>query len=463
MASTRKSEPSLTADALAALLFQHWDIPGDAAFVAAYSGGLDSSVLLHLLVTLRSAYPFSLRAVHIDHRLHPRSCDWGIHGEQVCRELAVPFSLYPVTVNVASRDGMEAAARCARYEQLAAVLQPGEFLLTAHHQDDQAETVLLQLLRGAGVAGMAAIPARTAFGQGELLRPLLDYPRRAVRQYAIEHALAWIEDPSNADLRWRRNFIRSEVLPRLQGHWPEAMQALARAARHAAEAQSLLDDIAGNDLHACQDGTTGRYPFSLSTTAIQQLPVSRQRNLLRYWLRLQNFLSPDTRHLQQLIHLVSMETRTHRARLHWQGVEVWKYRNQLVALPHMDCPPVKLDVPWDLDLPLHVPNIGRLTAVPTSGTGLSRERLLQDGLRVRLRHGGECLRLPGRQHRHSLKKLLQANGVPPWERQRLPLFYTAGELVAVADRWVSADYVADQSEPAVQIVWDPCPLTGSCP
>ena len=455
MESTRKPESFFSPEALATQLFQRWRIHAGATFRVAYSAGMDSHVLLHALASLRQAYPFSLSAIYIDHGLQPQSMDWGEHGARICRDLSVSYSVHRVVVTATSRDGLEAAARRARYDQLDRQLQAGEFLLTAHHQDDQAETILLQMLRGAGVPGMAAIPPRAPFGRGELLRPLLGFSRTSLHAYAAANALRWVEDPSNRDLRWRRNFVRSDVLPRIEQYWPEARQVLARTAMHASEALELLDEVAVEDLAECRHPDRNRYLHTLSATAVCRLTPARQRNLLRYWLRTQNYMVPGTHQLDELLRQVTTESRSRHARIQWTGGEVWRYRDRLVVVPRQQLPDSRLDVAWDVTGPLQLPNVGRLHAKSSRGAGVSRNRLTSTELRVRLRQGGENLRLPGRAHRHALKKLLQAEGVPPWERSRLPLFYANDELVAVADRWVSADYAAQPDEPALQIVWEP--------
>jgi tRNA(Ile)-lysidine synthase len=359
-----------------------------------------------------------------------------------------------VRVTAVAEEGLEAAARRARYAALAELLGPGDFLLTAHQRDDQAETVLLQLMRGAGIAGLAAMPARAAFGPGELVRPLLGFARAALLAYAREHRLDWIEDPSNADLRLRRNFLRAEILPRLQQHWPEANAMLVRSAGHAAEAQALLDDLARMDLAGCMPADDPRYPYALSVTVFAALPAARQRNLLRYWLRQQGFLVPSARQLEEVQTLIRTAPRTRQACLRWSGAELWRYRERLVIVPWRPVPDRRLDVAWDLRAPLELPGIGRLRTVAVTGRGLVPERLGEQ-VRVRLRQGGEPVLLPGRRHHHALKKLLQAAGVPPWERIRLPVLYAGDQLAAVADRWVCAAFAAQPGESGLEIVWEP--------
>ena len=451
----RKPDPAFTAAALSARLSKDWRLPAGAHLRVAYSGGIDSHVLLHALAAARPSHGYALSAIYIDHGLQPDSRAWGEHCARVCAALAVPFDAQRVAVTAIQRDGPEAAARRARYTALAARLASGEFLLTAHHRDDQAETVLLQLLRGSGVAGLAAMPERAPLGHGELLRPLLGFSRAALREYASAQRLEWIEDPSNQVLHLRRNFLRTEIVPRLEQHWPEARQSLARTAAHSAEAQALLDERAREDVDTCRSPDASRYPHALHAAAVARFSAARQRNLFRYWLRSQGFRPPDRQRLDELCRRVASESRSRQACVQWEGAEVWRYRDRLVAVPGQALPDTAMDVTWDLSAPLQLSGVGRLRAEPVHGHGLSRARLRASGVQVRMRHGGELLQLAGRAHRHAVKKLLQTAGVPPWERLRLPLFYAHDELVAVADRWVASAYEAQPDETAIRIIWEP--------
>ena len=443
------------------MLFDELRLPPGTRFRLAYSGGLDSHVLLHALAALRARHSCSVSAIYIDHGLQPSAPAWGEHCAHICAQMGVAFSCERIQVSGAADNGLEAAARRARYQALRALLAPGEMLLTAHHRNDQAETVLLQLLRGAGVAGLAAMPVRANFGAGELLRPLLAVTRAALHAYAIEHQLHWIEDPSNRDARLRRNFLRSEILPRLATQWPEADAMLARTARYAAETLELLDETAALDLCACQQAAE-HSPHALSVDAVARLSEAHQRNLLRYWLRQQGLRVPGTRTLNLVLAHLRHAPRSQHACVRWPDAEIWRYRDLLVAVPVQAAPDPALDVIWNLRTPLDLPGVGRLRAEPVRGRGLAATRL-NGALSIRLRRGGETLLLPGRRHHHALKKLLQAGGVSPWLRARLPLLYADDTLVAVADRWVCAPYAARPGEDGLAIVWEPAPQIGREP
>lgn len=462
-ASLRKPDSGFSPAALAAVLSGELCLPPSVRLLLALSGGLDSTVLLHALAVLRTVFPLSLRAVHIDHALHPDATAWGRACAQACAQLAVPFDVRQVTVSTVAADGLEAAARRARYAALSDLLMPGEILVTAHQRDDQAETVLLQLLRGTGVAGLAGIPARAAFGRGELVRPLLGFARAALETYGRSHGLVWIEDPSNADLRLRRNYLRTEIMPRLRSAWPEADRMLVRAAGHAAEAVELVDELADGDLAGCRArDATVHVREALSVAQLTSLSPARQRNVLRRWLRQQGFLVPGAQQLEILLAQLGHTPRSQHACVRWPGAEVWRYRDQLVALAPQALPDAALTATWDGQQPLHLPGIGRLSAESVRGAGIAHQHLAA-GLRVGLRQGGERLRLPGRSGHQALKKLLQAAAVPPWLRGRLPVFYAAGALVAVGDLWVCAGYAAGTGEDGAQIVWDPYAGAGAEP
>ena len=419
-------------------------IATDARLVVAYSGGLDSHVLLHGLCALRAARGWRVEAVHIDHGLQPASGDWAGHCRRVCETLAVACAIERIEVRGVREEGLESAARRARYAALARHIGPGDVLLTAHHQDDQAETVLLQLLRGAGLAGLAAMPPIAAFAAGRHARPLLGFTRSALATYARQERLSWIEDTSNRDTRLARNFLRHRLLPLIAERWPTAPRQLARTARHAAEAAALLEELAAADLADC--GTNAGE--ALAIDRLMRYSPARQRNLIRHWLRTRGFRPPTAMHLERILAHAHRPPRTRHAAVGWPGVQVRRYRDALFVLPAAPAPDRRLELPWDPPQPLEIAGTGwRLHAVATTGAGLSQERLRRARVVVGLRRGGERCRLPGRAHRHTLKKLLQDAGVPPWERERLPLIYADDELAAVGDRWICEPFCARTDEP----------------
>ncbi len=434
--------------ALQDVLEKRLGLPLTTSFVVAYSGGRDSHALLHAL----HALGVPLRAVHVDHQLQPSSREWSEHCVRICAALSVRCVVERIEIHPTGEESIEAAARRLRYQRLAAQMRAGEILLTAHHEDDQAETVLLVLLRGSGAHGLAAMPAVTEFGPGRHARPLLDFSRAAITAYAEREKLSWVEDTSNRDQRMSRNFLRAQILPLLEQRWPAAARVIARAAAHGAETAALLDEIAHADLSTCGKNDGVR----LALTPLQQLSPARQRNLLRYWIRHNGFHAPSAQHLDQILEQVNRPSRSGLACVDWPGTEVHRYRDQLTIQARAPSPDHALELRWQPPATVRIPDIGlNLRAVAVAGEGLSQTRLAQVPLTVRLRQGGEVCQLVGREHHHKLKKLLQQAGVPPWERQRLPLIYAGDELAAVGDRWVCAPFAAQANEAGWRIVLEP--------
>ncbi|NIR59118.1 MAG: tRNA lysidine(34) synthetase TilS, partial [Gammaproteobacteria bacterium] len=280
-------------DDLVAVLAHH--APA-ARYWVAYSGGLDSLVLLHALAARRDRLGAPLAAVHVDHGLHPDSGRWAAHCARTCAALGVPYECRVVEATAASGESPEAAARRARYEALAGLLEPGACLLTAHQRDDQAETLLLQLLRGAGPDGLAGMPMCRPLGAGWHLRPLLDWERADLHAYARAQGLEWVEDASNRDTGIDRNYLRHIVLPALRERWPGAPATLARAARHQAEAAELLVALGRADARAAADAAPG----TLRASALRDLPAPRQRNLLRAWIARAGLPAPSAAQLERV-------------------------------------------------------------------------------------------------------------------------------------------------------------------
>jgi tRNA(Ile)-lysidine synthase len=410
----------------------------------AYSGGLDSHALLHATAALRDR-GWHASAIHIDHGLHPDSAGWAKHCAAVCDRLGLGYHVERVAVIKTREHGPEDAARRARYACLARHIGPNDVLLTAHQQDDQAETVLLQLLRGSGPHGLAAMPALSLFGQGRHGRPLLAFSRAQIERYARTEGLAWIEDPSNRDARIARSLLRAEVFPRLLKRWPEAPRSLARAARHMAEAAHLLDELAALDLASCQQPDS-----SLDTGGLARLSEARQRNIVRFWIRARGLRAPSPALLEQVTAQVARLPQTRHAVVAWADGEVRRYRDRLVLRRRFEAPQPFV-LAWNPPAPLELTG-RRLRVVAGLGDGLSQQRLSGRRLTVRSRRGGEICQLAGRSHHTKLKKLLQAAGVPPWERSSLPLMYVDDELAAIGDRWVCEPFRARADEGSWRIV-----------
>jgi tRNA(Ile)-lysidine synthase len=436
--------------------------PDIRRLIVGYSGGLDSHVLLHLLATRHESWPErTLEAVYVDHGLQTASAAWGTHCARVCHDLGIPFRVLNIDARPAPGESPEAAARRARYATLAVELGPDDALLTGHHRDDQAETLLLQLLRGAGPHGLAAMPAAARLGQGWLLRPLLQTDRAALLAYAHEHCLRWIEDASNQDTGFDRNYLRHRVLPLLRERWPAANRSLARSARLCAETAGWLDVEADADLARL----ASHRAEGLHIPALRELSEPRQRNLLRYWLRQLGLPIPDSRQLSHILHDIPSAGRDRQPCVRWPGGEVRRYRDMLYAMPPLPPHDARQTFIWRSTTegwpPLDLPGVGRLRLRETRGAGLRAEALADDLLRVGFRQGGEHFHPAGRSHGQELKKLLQEVGIPPWERDRLPLLYRDQALLAVVGLGVAADHAAAPGETGWQLVWQSPSAAGS--
>ncbi len=402
-------------------------------WLVAFSGGIDSTVLLHALSGIRDQQQNEIIAIHVDHGLHPDSSKWEAHCRQFAEGLDVAYVSKQVSVSEEYRNGPEAAARQARYAVLQTLVTHGDCLLSAHHEDDQDETLLLNLMRGSGQAGLAGIGAMQNFGQGRLLRPLLGVSGDAIEDYAKRHDLRWIEDPSNADTRFDRNFLRQEIVPSLAARWPAVAARLRQSADLASEASALLRDLADIDLAAMGS------PQRLNLEALQALSLERQRNLLRRAISLCGLPAPPATRLYQAVHELIPAREDAQPLVKWSGTELRRYRNHLYVMPAIpDLPdePAQLLRPGEsLDLG---PGMGQLDLSPETDGGINPD-LATAGLRVHYRHGGEAIRPTGHDRTHKLKKLLQQEGIVPWMRERLPLLYSGENLVAVADLWIAGD------------------------
>ncbi|MDY0021490.1 tRNA lysidine(34) synthetase TilS [Arenimonas caeni] len=414
--------------------------PGTGPVAIACSGGLDSTVLLHWLAAGPALRTRGLRVIHVDHGLHPQSAEWAEACRSNCEALGLEMMLRRVVVRDAG-EGLEAAARDARYAAFAELQRPGEVLALAHHRDDQAETVLLRLLRGAG-DGLAAMRPIRPFGSGWLWRPLLEQPRAWIESYARRHALHWVEDPSNASDRHDRNFLRHHVLPRLQERWPQAGAALARSAALLATQADLL---AGEDARRLAQ-VQGLDPATLSVPALLAEPPAWRARLLRAWLAGLG-LPPLPTDATATIGAELLPARPDAsARFAWSGAVIHRWRDLLHAAPERPALPADWSAQWSGESPLALPTGDTLSLEPPAR--------FDRPLRVHARQGGERLVLPGRQHHSELKHALQDLGVPPWERARLPLLSADdGTLLAAGDLIISAllaDWLATR---AVRLRW----------
>jgi tRNA(Ile)-lysidine synthase len=425
-------------------------VPPTASICVAFSGGADSLVLLHALRL--SAGKRAVRALHVDHGLQPDSGAWADACRRTCQSLNIPFTLLHAEVDRSAGQGLEAAARESRYAAIEEQLAQGEVLVTAHHQRDQLETMLLRLLRGAGVHGLASMPVYSWRGTTELLRPLLAVPADIIRAYAVAERLDWIDDPSNTDLSMDRNFLRHKILPAILERWNAAENTVARAARLCAESAALLDEIAKQDLAGILD----RHRLNLD--GLKSLSVARQRNAMRHVLHLLDLAIPSEKQLTYALTLLIEAKCDSQPEAAWPGVRIRRFRQQLWFYAE-DADPVLQVLPaetylWDPAVALSMGGVrGTLVSAPARGAGIAAEYCTK-ALQVKFRQGGERVRVSRNGRTRELKNLLQENGIVPWMRGHIPLIYSDEQLLAVGDVWVNADFAAHEGDSGRVIRWD---------
>lgn len=448
--------------------------------VVGLSGGVDSVVLLDCLQRVARKLRVRVLALHVNHQLSPNAGRWSAFCRRLCRARGIPFASVKVTVE--HGDSVEAAARAARYAVFRQ--QSADYIVLAQHQDDQVETLLLQLLRGAGVKGLAAMPllrdegggrraeelraeggGRRAEGKSKksrrfdpssliphpsILRPFLDVTRAEIEAYANARGLDWVEDESNQDIYYQRNFLRHEVLPVVARRFPAYRATIARAARHLAEAAELLDELAASDgARYVENGT-------LAVEALRRLPAARARNLLRYFLATRGVSMPNVERLDEALRQALGAKQDAKVLVELDGAGMRRYAGKLHVVRGGRPLPPNYARRWRGQRELALPELGGVL-IMTSGTGdgISLARLHGRPVTIRVRRGGERLQPDCRRPRRSLKNLLQEAGIPPWLRERQPLVYCGDELVWAAGIGTDCSFQAARGEAALRPGWMP--------
>lgn len=423
-------------------------LPAGATLVLGLSGGRDSVALLDALVAVAGERGHALVAAHVHHGLSAHADAWARFCAELCAQRGITFREQRVVVARAPRQSLEAEARRQRYAALAAIARDvnAPMVALAHHRDDQAETVLLQLLRGAGPHGLAAMPVIRPGPLGiDWLRPLLGVSRGEIDDYVAQQGLRWVDDDSNADDAHLRNAMRQRVLPPLAALVPAFGATLRRAATHQAEAALLIDELAELDAAAAGDGAT------LDRAALAALPPHRARNLLRWFLRFHDLPAPSTARLDAMLDQLVRARADAAIRLAHAGVEVGVHRGRIAV--HAPPPPA-FEVAWVGEPELALPH-GTVRFTPTTGSGVDAARLAAAPVSVRSRAGGERLQLAANRPRRALKSVLHDAAVPPWQRAALPLVYSGDALAAVAGFAVDAQFAASAGAPGIAISWHP--------
>ncbi len=418
----------------------------------AYSGGGDSTLLLHLTNQLRQTVGFRLTALHVDHGIAYESGEWASHCQSFCDSRGIDFRSTCLDLGNSDKRVSEAEARSHRYVWFEEQMDRDDILLTAHHQDDQVVTFLLNLMRGAGVRGLAGIQAIREFGGGWLLRPLLDFSKSYIVWHANDWELEYLSDPANFDPAYDRNYMEHDVLPAFSQRWAGAADQISLAIDHFTESRQLIDALARTDLEVCQTEGCGYLSIGsqLDATELKRLDKARQINLIRYWTRQSVQSEPGRRALDEFIYK-ALQCDKDFFELCWSNHCIYLYQNMLYLTQSARRAALQNSVEWDLKSPLELRN-AELKLVPktVTGTGLSMEKLT-GSVSVRFRTGSERITLPGREHSSSLKKLFQQDLIPPWERSRLPMIYCQNELAAVVPWIVSDRFKAEPEEPGIVI------------
>ena len=426
--------------------------PPAQRYVIGLSGGLDSTCLTHAMDRLVTAGKLlqPLLALHVNHGLHPDADSWQQSCAAFCKRMGVAFTARRVSVNAGG--SLEKAARDARYTAFEDVLEPGDMLLLAHHRDDQLETFLLRLMRGAGPESLGGMPQLRAVGPAVLYRPLLSFSRCELVEYATGARLNWVKDSSNMQLQHDRNYLRHRVLPLIAERWPAYQAAWSKSLQLLDEAATGLIDLTQEDLQQLNAGE-GR----LALAALEKLPLFRVRNAVQHWIGLAGLPRPGWHSLQRLEQVLTgcgQNKLVHECaqyRLQTFDGYLWLLRSALCFNPLI---PVRLPVNPAAESEIMLPENGRLTISCQTGQGLSRSLFDRSEAGIRYRQGGEAIRLPGRP-RKSLKKLLQEQRIPPWVRERLPLLYLGNELVCVPGIGIAEGCCAQQHEPGLIFDWQP--------
>jgi len=431
-----------SAEQFAELLFGELALDSNATYFVAYSGGLDSTVLLHLMHQAQRAYGFSLTALHVNHNLQAESTDWSNHCARVCRQWGIPIKQISVHLD----DDSELTARNARYQWFKEQIHTGSVLLTAHHRQDRAETLLFNLMRGAGSRGLSSLRSIRPFHGAKLVRPMLDLTRQQVKDYAIEHGLNWVEDPSNNSTGYSRNQIRQQLLPALTKFRPDAIQNIARAAANLESENGLLNEVAICDLVEVRE--LPRHPLDRSHALcyhdLANLSPARQANLLRFWLHSLQLHTPSKSLLNRLLETFTADPSSTTV-LQEQGCQYRFYQGFMYVMPALEEAEAFVSIDWrNIDQPVDLYQQSIRVDATSKLRSLIQDRQPQ-GVRLASRqHVNNPKALQG--HSLNLKKWLQEIGIPPWRRQTLPLLTinqsTADVVLGPVDQQMQSDWVS---------------------
>lgn len=416
--------------------------------VIAFSGGIDSSVMLNIMCKKRDKLKQSIEAIYIDHGLNDKSAEWGVFCSKECEKHQIAFKTIKIKEDCPKNSSIEAWARNIRYSLFVESMKKNDILLTAHHQDDQVETFFLQLLRGAGPQGLASMPIVKKIEHIFHIRPFLYFQRKEIIEYAHNHNISWLEDETNYDVKYQRNFIRHNVLPEISKVWPSYQQNILRTIKHQVEYKKILDEIAMIDIETVSTNNFN----NLDVNLIKKLSVERQKNLIFFWLKKINLESPTSKHMDQIINTLINSDQEKSPCVNWNNTELRRYKTLLYASGLTNAYDSNFEINWDTASPLSIEG-ETLIAKETEGKGISKKSIKDAKIIIRYRHGGEKIYSNSLKQSKSIKQLFQEHNVLPWLRNKVPLIYINEKLAVVPGFCVDRNYLANKNETSLDIQW----------
>ena len=407
----------------------------------ALSGGVDSVVLLHLLHQLQKTQTFTLKASHVHHGLSKNADKWATFCEKLCRKLSIPLDINYVKLPQKKSLGIEGEARRLRYEKL--LQSQTDLVVLAHHEDDQAETFLLQLIRGAGVKGLSSMAHFD--DTRRLWRPLLNASRIDIESYAKKHKLKWIEDESNQNIDFDRNFIRSKILPILKNRFSHIIKVISRSSSHLAEAQHLLDNLAQIDLKSSLKSYNNKHKLNVKT--LDKLSNARAKNALRFWLELNNQMMPSRDLLDELLRQVLTAKKDAELKIELsKNYEIRRYQDEIYLVHKNKQTHKNYEIVWNGESEILLPNGTKLKFKKVKGKGISLEKMKNKKLIISNRKGGESFKPDLKRPTKKIKQMLQKSDLPPWERENLPLIFVGNELASVPNFGIDVKFQCNLKE-----------------
>ena len=418
------------------------------SMTVALSGGMDSVVLLHLLHAMQKKHGFILEACHVHHGLSKNADKWVQFCEKLCKKLSIPLEVHYIKLPQKKSLGIEGEARHLRYEKL--LQAKSDLVVLAHHEDDQAETFLLQLIRGAGVKGLSSMAHFDA--EKKLWRPLLNSARIDIESYAKQQKLKWVEDESNQNNDFDRNFIRLKVLPILKNRFNYITKVISRSSAHLAETQILLDDLAKKDLKNCFKSTI--YKHNLKVETLNKLSQPRAKNALRFWLEKNDQLMPSKDLLDELLRQVLYAKKDATLKIELsQSHEIRRYKNEIYVLKKNIKIHKSYEIFWQGEKEILLPNGTKLHFKKVRGRGIDLKILNNQKLKIMNRVGGENFKPDSKRPSRKLKQLFQESNIPPWERENFPLIFSNDDLVCVPNFGVDVKYQVKPYENGLEVIW----------